>query len=283
MFRELELPPEDRKRLWQKYRSLYYEVHDIQERFRAMTSMNSGQLESRINAAICMAESVKDENGMHAAAAEKERIFMVFKRSVLSTYDRECCWELFSRLREKLESKRNGLQSDRHLEAKKLADDCLDNASRGNPHEALKGIKNAQMAVSGAYMSREQQKLIREELNLAWDRAMTRIEEAGENKQRIREIRRNRMQDNLGRWKENIKKTEDSIRRLEAGLNELKEREGSARTNSEMERIRGYILEAKQKIDARQASIREWRRKIENVETRLNRMKPTHAGQADTH
>jgi septation ring formation regulator EzrA len=269
MFKQLRLPREDRERLWQNFQSLCAEVRSIQEEFRNSSSRNSELLESRLNDAFHVADGANDRESMQSAAAEKEKILSLFKQYNLTKPDRERCWNLFTRLCDRIRSNRSKLQFGDYLEAKKLADDCLNTASYGNPHEALKEIKDARATIRDLYMDKGQRESVRNELNKAWDEAIAKIEETKAEKQKAHQEWTKRMEGNIERWERNIEKAEDSIQRIESHLDDLREQESSAWNDDFADRVRGWISEAEQQIEDRRESIRTWQDKIDDAKSKL--------------
>ncbi len=270
MFKELRLPREDRERLWLKYQSLYAEVRSIQEEFRNSSSRNAELLVSRLNSAFSMADGANDRESMQNAAAEKEEILSLFKQYALTKPDRERCWNLFTQLCDRIRSNRSKLQSDDHLEAKRLAGDCLNTASSGDPHEALKEIKDAQMTIRDLYLDKGQRESVRDTLNRAWDMAIAKIEETKAEKQKAHEAWKERMEANIERWEKNIEKAEDSIRKIEAHLDDLHDKESGADNDNYADRVRGWISDAEQQVEDRRGSIRTWQDKIDSVKAKLS-------------
>lgn len=285
MFKSLRLSREDRERLWSRYRDICNDVKRKQDEERRESSRNREIIEFLITDAYHQAEGSRDKEELDKAKSMQSETLKLMKERRLLRGDREHCWKYWREVNEKIFWKRHELQESNFLHAKEVASRCLNTAYYGDPYEALGEIKEAQRAMHGVYMSKDQRHEIHDMLGDAWSKATSRIGEIKEEKRRKHEewLRRKeererkyqewreRMESNIQRWENNIEKAEYTISKIEANIDKLEDMVANARTDEYADRVRGWIEENYQKIQDIRESIREWERKIYSARGKLDR------------
>jgi hypothetical protein len=162
--------------------------------------------------------------------------------------DKEACWVIWRKVNESVKQKRQDLEEKVFSGVKLNILDILKAAEEGNPHDALKRIKEIQSDPKTYKFNKAFREEIKGLLNQAFDSAIKRIKEVREENKRRHQEWISRMESNVARWNELHEKNINIISGLEAQITKLEEDVNNAKTPEFAERIRTWIDEKSNKI-----------------------------------
>lgn len=284
LFKSSRLLREDRERLWESYREICEEVRRKQNEERGESERSREILQSLITDAYFRSEGATSRQDLDQAKSMQSETLRLMKERRLSRDDREKLWKYWKEVSGKITFRRQELQQSSYLHVREGARRCHSTAYNGDPYQALREIREVSGDLRGAYLDRDRRSEIRDTLNDAWKRAMSRIAETKEEKKRKHEewLRRKeererkhrewraRTEANIERWESNVEKAERVLSRLEANIDRLEDMAANARTDAYADRVRGWIQENYQRIQSIRESVREFESKIHSARSRLN-------------
>ncbi len=293
-FRASQVLRTDRERLWARYRRICDGARETQDRERVALMSDSEDKRRMVDATIedarVSASGARTREEFARASALLRLALQQMKdewepspsdplSALLSalTYrpkrllreHREASWRKWVEANEALRQRRDWIGGVNKDIAQGLASEAHDEASHGNPHEALKTVKAAQQRVRDLTMSKDQWEEVRGWLNDAWTLALKRIgEQRTERVQRDAEWR-DQQETHVARWSGLRSKNEGVIEHLRDLTSQDEERASSARTSEFEDTVRGWIEEKRQKIIDIQRTNEELGEKIRSVTERL--------------
>lgn len=168
---------------------------------------------------------------------------------VLVREDKDALWEIWRNANEAVKQKRISLEE---VIFQKIKADILEiqkEAETGNPHEALRKIKEVQSDPATYKFSKNFREELKASLNAAFEIAIKKIKNIRDENKRKRQEWVSRMDSNVARWTELLEKNLTIISGLEAQINKLQEDIANAKTPEFAERIKSWIDEKTNKIE----------------------------------
>lgn len=181
----------------------------------------------------------------------------------LTREDREQCNELWREARNGIESRRQEIhdRNYRHFAAK--ASRAYNEAHAGNGREAKDLVKEIQAEMKGVSMSGDQFQIIRDQLDKAWQSAVSHQRAKHEEWER-------KTRDFIERMKALIDKNENVIARIEGQIDHCEGLLATARGDDFASQVQGWIDEKRRKIEDIQETNREVSAKIRDAESKLS-------------
>lgn len=274
MFKELKpLARETREELWKKYRAII----DLAIKQRERREFESNVAKHQIHGEIMLMtgtdtplawnpfdfdeveegnminESIKKARGNLSIILEKIKSL----KGVLIKEDHQFCWEKWKEASDRL--------NDLYVE---LCDHCYyrldadirhvwnDAAYSPEPKEVLEEIKAIQTRLHKALLKRDQREELRDNLNQAWNEAISRLN-AMRNEKHDAWV--SRTEDWINNRQENLEKNQSWIARLEGIINDLRDKISSSTHDNWIEKAEGWIEEHEAKI----SEIEGWNAELE--------------------
>ena len=269
MFKELKLSKDDRNQLWSTFQGLCEEVRSQQNKLLAESSRNRELISSLINDAYWHGTNPGTKEALDEARAMQTENLKRIKESVFTKEDKDALWDQWRQANEKIHWGSVGLRESNFLNARQEARRCQEQAFYGDPHQAIKDVKELHGGLRGQYMDKDQRNETQESISLAWEKAMERIQEKNNEKNVKHNEWQQRQEDHIRRWENNIKKAEGYIENLESQIEKLQDQVDDARTDEFADRLRDWIKEKELKIMDVRGSIHDFEDKIYSVRDRL--------------
>jgi len=262
MFKSMRLFKNDREQLWSEFQSLCEEVRIQQQDKKNESYKNREVISALIDEAYWEGTDPPNKETLDEAHAKQTENLQRIKENVLTREDRDALWEQWRRTNEKIHQGGQSLRESNFLHLKEDADSCNDTAHYEDPYEALEQIKKVQADMHGQYLDKDQREELYNILNMAWEKASSRIGEMKEEKRRKREEWQAKQEDFINRCERNIEKAEDVISNLELQIERLQNEEADARSDEYADTVRGWIEDKENKIAEIRQSIAEWEEKL---------------------
>lgn len=218
----------------------YSDLEKVKELLQSSLNILKGTASSQTSAAAEEEIENQPENQENAAGSVSE--------DVLIREDKEACWVLWRKTNEAVKQKRTELEEKVFNTVKAEIMEVVKAAGEGNPHEALKRIKEIQSDPKTYKFSKTFREEIKALLNTAFDSSIKRIKDIRDENKRRHQEWLTRMEANVERWKELREKNTNIIAGLEAQIVKLEEDVVNAKTPEFAERIRTWIDEKAAKI-----------------------------------
>lgn len=218
---------------------------------------------------------IAETTAVETAVAETAKVETAVTETVvdesLVREDKEACWVIWRKVNESVKQKRQDLEEKVFSGVKLTILDILKAAEEGNPHDALKRIKEIQSDPKTYKFNKAFREEIKGLLNQAFDSAIKRIKEVREENKRRHQEWISRMESNVARWDELHEKNISIISGLEAQITKLEEDVNNAKTPEFAERIRTWIDEKSNKINDIKETNAKLEEKISSVQKSLGK------------
>jgi hypothetical protein len=284
---------EDREKLWNRFQAICNETRQKKENERENLKYKSANKKSMILSEIKEAyyyakgaqsfDDIKTANEKLNKAMEMMKDgwsgfttstdiinSMLGDEGRMTKQDREECWQSWRETKDMVANGRIKMSEKNYYDLKDDVDSALDDATYGNPHDALKKIRSVQGGMKGLSMIKEHRDELRYTLNCAFEKAIERIKEDSAEKKRKHEEWVERLEGKVDLWQSIIDKHESYISNLESQIDDLEDKANNARTSEFEDRVRGWIEEKYDKIREVRDSIDSLREKIRFAKEKLN-------------
>lgn len=201
----------------------------------------------------------------------------ILKSAVFLHRDRQECFAAWREVADELDAQRAGIHRDNFDVLMRELHEAAREVSSGNTFEATGLLRGLNAEIQTAEVSREQRRLLREELHELWGRLIRRIEARKAERARLLEERERRQAtwrdrqdqrlEDLAEWHE---QNDQRIERLEGEAEELEEQIATAWNGSWAERAQGWVQAKYAKIRDLQARNEELERQMAEIRQRLN-------------
>ena len=269
MFKSSRLLKEDRNQLWSTFQDLCEEVRRQQKERLAESEKNRELISSLIDQAYWHGIEPKDKEALDEARTMQTENLKRIRESALTKEHRDALRDQWKETNEKMHWGAHSLRESNFLYAEQEAKRCLEEAQYGDPYQAIEDIKGLQSSLRGQYMDKDQREKLREIIDMAWEKATSRIGATKEEKKHRREEWQGKQEDHIQRWEDNIQKSKDYISSLESQIEKLQDQADNARTDEFADKVRGWIGEKEEKIEEVRRQIQELEDKISSVKSKL--------------
>jgi hypothetical protein len=286
----------DRERLWREFNDIRDAVRRRLEHLNNVSKQKRELVEGRIKEALGWANAAETQEHAHKADEILQQALEWMKdgwaqfpgtteffesiagnEGILLEEDRNACWKRWKETKEILRYRRKDIQDNGYRKIRSEADSALYQAQNGNPHDALREVKDCRQALAASYMSKEQREDVRNVLDKAWKAAICRVEAHREESRRKHDQWVARQEQWIEQQESCIRKTtggiEDArefISRLESQIDDLREAIAGARTEEHADRVRGWVEEKYDKIAEVNRQIEEREDKIRDAQNRVS-------------
>ena len=273
LFKTLKpLRREDRERLWTELNDVCDEVRRREEDARTNRRMRSQQERNIVmgilNEAYHSGNGARDRedfsrvDDLLAKARDQMQGAGKSREERMLRDDHQVCWERYQEARAAARDRRSFLSDGDYSRFRSETLSAASEASRGDPWEAKRKIKEIQQDLRAAMMKKFQWDDVRRILSEAWETASIRI---GEELTRRRES----ILERISRLEALREKNEGIIDSLQSQIDDL---EGKISSGSDAfaDRARGWISEKEQKIDDIRSTNRELEDKVRTLRDRAH-------------
>ncbi|MDP4196535.1 MAG: hypothetical protein Q8940_15890 [Bacteroidota bacterium] len=244
---------------------------DLQENTQTETASETAAAETVVAETTAVETAVAETAQVETAQVETAVAETVVDESLVRE-DKEACWVIWRKVNESVKQKRQDLEEKVFSGVKLTILDILKAAEEGNPHDALKRIKEIQSDPKTYKFNKAFREEIKGLLNQAFDSAIKRIKEVREENKRRHQEWISRMESNVARWNELHEKNISIISGLEAQITKLEEDVNNAKTPEFAERIRTWIDEKSNKIKDIKETNAKLEEKISSVQKSLGKI-----------
>ncbi|MCC7430353.1 hypothetical protein IT568_05885 [bacterium] len=280
LFKSLEILNEDRKTLWKSFKHLCDKVRseqkESQEKF-SVQKESSNQVRDEIIAIIEKASEI----GLNATTQSefdkannlliKALVHLKKQNPQLIRIDSKNCWNTWKKVKDEQETRKAKLGQESYDILAKITNTALETAKEGNPHEALKLIKEIRSQIRNAILTRVQYRELNTTLQQVGDIAIGRIKENKEVREEKEKEWLEYQKQKLPALKHRLQKREEELEKLE---NEIDYLDGlianyDGNDSTYKDKVESYIFEKEDKIDVVYKDIKNLRSKVKRLDTSL--------------
>lgn len=286
------LPRNEKIRLQGMLDSICHDIKKQQQRERreqqAQSRQSREEIEEKMNQAQTMADSAPDDiKTLNKAQALLKSAHESLKdgggdneakslsqKAALMRNDRQACWDKWREINDLIHERRQAIWDRNYQHIEGRVRNAVAEASDGNPHEGLKKIKGVQKDLKAMALNREHREEIKNTLNEAWDKAIFKVNEIREEKQRKFEGWLSQTEGQLEQLEEQLKLNQEESSRIQAEIEQFKEAIQSVRA-------RDYGDSLREKIAGRRARLKELEVLNRQIEGRIQALRVKIEGQRD--
>jgi hypothetical protein len=192
--------------------------------------------------------------------------------SSLLREDEQACWEKWRTANDSIFARRKALWDRSYSQLQPEAKAALDEASTGDPFQALEKVKEVQSHLKGSPLSKSQREEIKSTLNSAWDMAIAKVNGIRETKRKKHEEWLGRMRIQVERWANVLQENKEEISELEGQIKRHQAEIKAARSPEYSDTLRKLVKEKHQKIKEIKDSSKELEEKISSVREKLSKV-----------
>ena len=281
LFPKTYLGHNDRERLWREYSDLCGRVKELGRAERderaARSAINLERVRSLIREASHWARGGKTGTDLAEARTRLGLAMDLLKTASFLQRDRQECFAAWREATRALEARREEIHQASFDSLMHELREAAREVSSGNTFEAAGLLRRLKAEIQGAELSREQRRLLRDELDDLWGKLIRRIEArkaertiSREAQERHREDWRDRQAtrlEDLAEWRE---QNERRIERLESEAEELEGQIATAWNEDWAGRARGWVQAKYAKIRDLEARNEELERQTAEIRWLLN-------------
>ncbi len=272
MLENLDLADDDRDRLKAEFDRIRAPVMELYSHEQEESQRNRRAIEDIVNEALARAQGAMDREVIISARSRLREALQPLKEAKMLREDRDAAWAFWREAHGKLALQEQTLLDEAFAGVQQRAQQCVEEASRGDPYEALQSIKTLQQELARQSLRREQREQVRQVLGDAWERAQSRIGELRVERQRRREERQRRREEwkqrmaaNLEKWAASLAEAQAELEQLHKDIKGLEEEEQNAGSPAYAQVLRRLIKEKHQEIAKLEQQIKDWQAKIQDV------------------
>lgn len=253
MFQNGRLSKSDRDLLWSRFNELRDTARRLKDQEARAPESRSIQaretLLTHVREARTWIRGGSSGADMNQARLRLNQAMEILKSRSLSRAHHDECWHEWKEVRAELNFRRTELSQSEYEGLRSEISSIANEATYGDPYEAIRQIKSLQQRIGSAAISRDQRQWLRESLQLHWDKAQSRIEERREERERRHDEWRVRKEGALERLESLVAKNEGVIARLRPQIDDLEEKIRDAWNDEWADQAREWVREKYSKIE----------------------------------
>jgi hypothetical protein len=259
---------------------------------RAQSKQMRDSIEAKIQEALASAESVPEDIATltKAQSSLKEALVLlkgeregpdatdkpaetvqVNSSSSLLREDEQACWEKWRTANDSIFARRKALWDRSYSQLQPESKAALNEASTGDPFQALEKVKEAQSHLKESPLNKSQREEIKSTLNSAWDMAIAKVNGIRETKRKKHEDWLGRMRIQVERWANVLQENKEEISELEGQIKRHQAEIKAARSPEYSDTLRNLVKEKHQKIREIKESGKELEERISSVREKLSK------------
>jgi hypothetical protein len=183
--------------------------------------------------------------------------------------DRRACWDHWRQMRDTLKSVRDQQQEQDYQALAAPVADVNECARGGDPHEAVRRVKELQGRLGQACLRRGQFEDLRKRLSQAWQTAQARISSQRQERAKHRDEWRARIEGHVARWRGTLAQKQGQREHLLQQAAKLEGMAKRARSEDFAVQVRGWLQETAEKLRRTDESIAELEERIRTTAKKL--------------